>query len=410
MLGVVRRRPLVAVVETRTVRHRQLLYDRRGTALGSLDDDVIEVQGGERDGRRLRELVVDLDVALPQGQLVLDFLRDLGASTTGDLHADLVLAGRSADRVTPVGRSSSIGAVIVHSIASGLDRLIDHDTALRLESMDPEPHDIHQARVATRRLRSDLKTFSEFLDPVWLAHVRGDLRWLGAALGQLRDLDVLSDSLHAGARTVPAEGWMAIQSTMVDQRRRAAVDLRAAMASDRYLDLLDRLHAAAEDLPLLDRTPAGRDRRALAARPAARVLPGLVAAQWRSLRRKYRAAGASPSDHELHQLRIRAKQLRYAAEAASPVLGKAQRVATRAEKVQTVLGEFHDAVVAEEWLTRESAFLTPAGSYAAGRLAEQQVRRQRRRRSSWRGSWDELEGLDIRRRVGAERSGRPHGD
>lgn len=210
---------------------------------------------------------------------------------------------------------------------------------------------------------------------------------------------MLSENLHDGARKVAAEGWMVVQSALVEQRRRAAVDLRSAMASDRYLDLLDRLHAAAEDLPLLDRTSGGRDRHALAGRPAVRVLPGLVEAQWRSLRRKYRAAGDRPSDDELHQIRIRAKQLRYAAEAAAPVLGQLTVVANKAAALQTVLGEFHDAVVAEEWLSREAAFFTPAGSYAAGRLAERQVRRQRRRRSDWRRSWDQLDDREVRRRL-----------
>ena len=46
-----------------------------------------------------------------------------------------------------------------------------------------DPESVHQARVATRRLRSDLRTFEPFLDERFAAELRGELRWLGAELG-----------------------------------------------------------------------------------------------------------------------------------------------------------------------------------------------------------------------------------
>jgi CHAD domain len=81
------------------------------------------------------------------------------------------------------------------------------------------------------------------------------------------------------------------------------------------------------------------------------TLPGLVRGQWRSLRRRVRRAANNPSDKDLHQIRIGAKQLRYAAEAAAPEMGKrAKKTAKASEKLQTVLADHHDAVGATEWL------------------------------------------------------------
>ena len=80
-------------------------------------------------------------------------------------------------------------------------RLLRHDPGVRL-GIDIE--DVHQARVATRRLRSDLRTFQPLLDEAWADALRDELRWLGAELGRVRDAEVLRDRLRAAATTLPA--------------------------------------------------------------------------------------------------------------------------------------------------------------------------------------------------------------
>ena len=56
---------------------------------------------------------------------------------------------------------------------------------------DRDPEAVHQARVATRRLRSDLGTLHDFVDKQWSMQLRAELRWLGAELGGVRDVEVL---------------------------------------------------------------------------------------------------------------------------------------------------------------------------------------------------------------------------
>ena len=102
-------------------------------------------------------------------------------------------------------------------------------------------------------------------------------------------------------------------------------------------------------------------------------------------------AGPDPSPPQLHRIRIGAKQLRYAAEAAVPVIGKpARRTAAAAEALQTVLGEQHDAVGAEAWFRERALAASPAGVFAAGRLAADQQRRQLEYRGEWRTEWSAL--------------------
>ncbi len=58
---------------------------------------------------------------------------------------------------------------------------------------------VHQMRVATRRLRSDLRTFRDLIDPSWARPLRDDLRRLGCVLGEVRELDVLTSRLQEAA-------------------------------------------------------------------------------------------------------------------------------------------------------------------------------------------------------------------
>ena len=60
-----------------------------------------------------------------------------------------------------------------------------------------DPEGVHQARVATRRLRSHLRTFRKLLEPEWAEPLRDELGWLGDELGGVRDADVLLDRLKS---------------------------------------------------------------------------------------------------------------------------------------------------------------------------------------------------------------------
>ncbi len=395
--GIVGATVLGQVTELVTTRRRHLLRDAEKTACAELDDDMVTVVGGPGDGLRFRQLEVEL---APGGGSVLPAVVDrlLGAGARMNAEPKLARAlGRPAGPGDSAARRLThrdpLGKVIEASVADALGRILDHDYLLRADPSDPPPHAIHQVRVATRRLRSDLKTFRSALDPAWLDHTRAELKWLGGVLGDVRDRDVLFGHLtEAGRRHRHGHtddgGGAQLRAQLTTQRRAALRNLSAVLAGQRYLDLLDRLESAVRRLPTAAVVAGESDAETL----ATDVLPVLVGRQWKSLRRRVRKAGKDPSDDQLHRIRIGAKQLRYAAELAAPVVGKrARRTAKAAENLQTILGEHHDSVTAVRWLHDTAMRATPAAAYRAGQLSVDQERRQRTLRRQWPSAWGRVD-------------------
>src|SRR5262249_48089396 len=134
------------------------------------------------------------------------------------------------------------------------------------------------------------------------------------------------------------------------------------------------------------------------------TLVDVAAREWQKLRKTVKALPTKSSDADLHRVRIKAKRARYAAELVVPDVGHpAERFVDRVKKLQDVLGEHQDAVVAEGRLRELAAEVRSRRTgFVAGLLVERQhARRQtaraafaevwsevaRRGRKAWRGSW-----------------------
>ena len=280
----------------------------------------------------------------------------------------------------PLDRHATLGDLVEHALAGSVRRLVEHDHLVRLGD---DPEGVHQARVATRRLRSDLHTFAPVLDTSW-DDLRAELGWLGTLLGRVRDADVLVARLEERAALLseldrPCVG--VLTQRLRDGRSQDRGALLDAMASPRYSALLDRLGVVA-------RAPTvTRDRADLGARRETREL---ARRPWQTLRRAIRSLPAHPTDGQLHQVRKRAKHARYALEAITPVAAPSVRqLAERVSDLQDVLGEHHDAVVAASWLraVATTAVDDPHVAFAAGELAASFSRDALRRRGDWERSW-----------------------
>jgi CHAD domain-containing protein len=287
-----------------------------------------------------------------------------------------------------LGPEATAGDAVRRALTASTLRLLRHEEGVRIRR---DPEDVHQARVATRRLRSDLRTFAPLLDREWLDALRAELKWLAGELGPVRDAEVLRDRLVESARSLPepdqaaALALVAPLSAEVGGARR---HLLAAMRGKRYLDLLERLVEAARAPALLG----------TASTPAARAIPRLARRPWRRLRSAAAAADQGSPDEQLHDLRIRAKRCRYAAEAAAAVAGKQATIFARAvAELQDTLGELHDAVVAQAWLRKQAA--QAAGnesSFAAGELVALQQLAAAAARDEWPGVWARVRAKDMR--------------
>ena len=385
--GVARRSPLRPLVTLETSRRRFVLHGDGDEVLAELDDDLVLVVGGQRDGQRFRQVELELFTEEWDTREVIGRLETAGARVeqVPKLAKAAHFASESSFRPVIDGHAS-LALAVKSSLRSDVERLVGRDWRIRLAVPEPLPKDVHQARVATRRLRSNLKTFGAVLDPVWTQHVRGDLKWVGAALGDVRDADVLAEQLYDAPE--------ALQRRLAQQRKEAGRRLTQVLESERYVNLLDKLHAGSERLPL---APGAQWE---AEQPARAYLPSLVRSRWRAVRRQVRRAGADPSARDLHLIRIKSKQLRYAAEAAVPVVGSpAKRTALAAERVQTVLGQHHDAVAGDAWLRNEveegvgihqAGVPSAAVAFEAGRLAAEMQRNQRKAFQRWTRAWKEL--------------------
>jgi CHAD domain-containing protein len=374
------------VARLRTRRRRVELHDESGKALGDVTDDEVSVLKGGRVAARFRELEVDVDDAAPDplADAVVARLRAAGAGPPDPTPKIVRALGWRAleppdvSSIARLGPSPSAGDVVRGALEASVAQLIQHDPGVRLGD---DPEDVHQARVATRRLRSSLRTFKSLLEPEWVSSLRDDLRGLGRDLGEVRDTEVLLDRLRARAdqlRPDDQDAAKRLLNQLLERWDAARSELQDTLRSREYSELLDRLVDAAREPSLLPE----------AGEPAVTVLPPLVRKPWDKLRNAVDELEDDPPDESLHAVRIRAKRCRYAAETVAPVIGKEARAFARAIKdLQDVLGEHQDAVVAEQWLREVASKSEASETFIAGELASLERLDIERTRQAWPDVW-----------------------
>ena len=214
------------------------------------------------------------------------------------------------------------------------------------EAAGGDIHGVHQARVASRRLREAV--------PVLTAEVRGakpkkalrKIRRLTRALGTVRELDVtiqLLDELVA-KETLPRPALEAVRGRVVLARdaRRTAMLKRLDEVDKSKLD--HRLGAIGK---LLDESASEAWRNMLAARLVKRA---------KALAAAISDAGRLYAPEQLHQVRIAAKKLRYALELAADAGVKSASAPVRVVKrAQDTLGRLHDLQVLQSHVSDEQA-------------------------------------------------------
>jgi len=341
--------------------------------------DAVSVFQGRRVARRFEEIEVELvDGTSADLTTIVGRLRQAGAAGT-DLRPKLFQA---LDLPAPVPaarprRSAPAGEHVAAALRAQYAAIVRHHPGTRLGT---DPEELHQMRVATRRMRAILRAARPLLDPEWVRSLRAELGWLGGALGPVRDLDVLLDHLRADAHLLGGADERAFLGLLRALEAEHAADraaLLAALGEPRFVALIERLDAETNAPPL---QPGGESLQALAAR------------EFRRLRKAVRALGDDPPDADLHAARIAVKRARYAAELAERSVGRAAAAVIRdAKLLQDVLGDHQDAHVADE---RIRALVKPRTSVsqalAAGRVIERQHERRRVARAAYPEAWRTL--------------------
>lgn len=268
--------------------------------------------------------------------------RDLGHNDQPILHPGVAVRTGGAALVPRSAGTDTTGGVFQRLFHTAAQRILEHEPGVR----EGDAHSIHQMRAGVRRLRALLKTFQPVLDPSWLAFHQGELKWLAANLGAVRDRDVLLERLEQVMRQ--DDRLLAIAREHLQREREAGIlELLRSLESPRAA-AIRRWLVAPEILS---------QETALA--PARAALPRLLARQWKRLKRRMRAMPRhGPIDTTHHEARKQAKVVRYAAEALTEALPKrparrARRMARRMADLQTALGALQDHRMACDWLAHD---------------------------------------------------------
>ena len=217
-------------------------------------------------------------------------------------------------------------------------------------AVDADPEVLHKLRVAIRRLRALLQAARPFLADESSESLRAELRELGNSVGPARDADVFLAYLRDANLDGDGdqEALAQVVTRVEDVRRETYAAARAALDAPAFARLMEELGAFSSSVVVRDASKSE-----------------LIDPEARKLRKAVRDLTTNDG---LHRARIKAKRVRYAAEAAG-----VKGVVTRAKKLQDVLGEHQDAVVAEERLRELSE---PATALVIGRLIERQEARR----------------------------------
>jgi CHAD domain-containing protein len=205
---------------------------------------------------------------------------------------------------------------------------------------------LHKMRVASRRLRTALRVFRRSFRKKDRKHLAAELEWIGARLGDVRDLDVHELDVAKWRERLgedPAAGWDMLAERLAARRAVAQARLIAALDNHRWPALCERASA----------TFASGDRDGKAIWMVAPALVGRRVERFSAGVEQFRRSH-SPAD--AHRLRILGKRLRYAAEFLEPLLSDETRAQLqRLSDFQDTLGELQDTVQAGAFVKAQTA-------------------------------------------------------
>lgn len=367
-------RPLQELFSARTHRERHLLLEAESDlplAELDLDETVIE----SPDGKRHQLVRIELECLNAHPAVLAPLVEQLRASAhlipaaLSKFRAGLDVAGLSASLPSALPRreiaaNQPFAQAQLAILGRYFEDLFNQEPAARLGSVGA----VHDLRTAAHHLDTLVKAFSAH-GPRWATRSRKAIRSLICALGRVRDCDVQI-------------AWLDGQTASDSEAPLELEAIRERLQAERA-----EVHAAlntALDTPETQAWIAGW-RRELAQPDAgastgpttATVARDLIRKLFRKLRKRgSRIDGASTAE-DLHEVRIRAKRLRYVLEAFAGLYGRAgARYLAALAKLQDLSGAYHDANVRSERLGKmaRDPTLPRVACFALGQLAARGAR------------------------------------
>ena len=356
----------------------------RGAAIGELALDEAKISGDGEAPTRLSRIEVEVasDAAPRDGvEEFVDGLRDdLGLRPTeaSKFRTGLATAGLSPVvapdlGTTQIDASLSAGEVAFAVLRRHFAVMLAHEPGVRLGE---DPEDLHDMRVATRRLRATLKLYSDAL-PKRAERYERDLRYVASALGEVRDLDVHLERLAEEASKngeVREEVVALLEERRVGARRR----MLETLDSNRYERLVSNF--------------TGTLRRGRSPSPTNSILedaPVLVRRRYKRVRKDVEALTEDSPPEDFHDLRKKGKRLRYALEPLQEIYGKpAKKMVKLLKTIQDDLGDHQDLIVAARLMEElgVAGDLPPRAVFSTGSMAGRYSRDAAEMRASFLGS------------------------
>lgn len=386
--------PLQPVFSTEVRRHRRLL------ALPGGDVEIAFDQGQIRaDGRT--GLISEIELELKRGEpaviydlaLRMSELARLRPSICSKAERGFLLclgtppAVPKAPRVR-LAKDVSLDDAFAQILEANLYHLFASQPVAE-DGRDPEG--VHQVRVALRRLRSTLTLLSKLSPSKALDGLRADAKWLASNLNDARNWDVflLSTVPRIARACSTVDGFDTLQSTGKPYRDSAYDKARSTLAKPRSCHFQIALGAWIEHRGWRHDVPETES--AVLAEPASLFAPNILARLHRKVIKQGRHFKTLKRE-ELHQLRLRLKKLRYAADFFLPLFDDkkaTRRYARQLARLQDHLGTFNDTAVTAELMTvlttdAERRIAEQAIGAVAGWLARDQTGRETDLLKAWR--------------------------
>jgi CHAD domain-containing protein len=289
--------------------------------------------------------------------------------------------GRGAASAGPSAQQLALAELRQH-----LTDWITHEPGVR-RGRDPE--ELHQLRVAVRRIDATLGVFKHQI-PARLVHARKTAKGVLRGLGAARDFDVQLAELRHYCAELPAEERAAaapLKAWLEEARLAARTRMLGMLDSEATRHWLETLNLASASFAAATDPPAVQ---------AVAVIPQRVRGRFRKLKRAVGRLDARSTLADHHAVRRRAKQLRYAIECGASLFGKpAEDMLKALRRLQNELGAHQDADMSKTRLAElaaSGADLPPATLFLMGRIAEHHLTETRQARKSLERAWRKVGG------------------
>jgi CHAD domain-containing protein len=344
----------------------------------ALDATEIRLNNGEEPAR-LSRVEVEVEESSAEVSGFVEDMRlalELEPTTASKYEAGLYAAALSPDGDQDLGPddvdpSMSAGEVAFAILRKQFAAMRAHEPGTRLGE---DPEELHDMRVATRRMRAALKLFSGAL-PEQADFYRNELKWVAGALGEVRDLDVQIEQLEtlSSEQEEDSDAFGEVVGALEKRRVEARERMLQALDSDRY----DRFVPSYAGM--LRRSPEEEEHdEGVANEPIVVVAPDLVSRRYKKWRKAGKDLSEGSPPEEYHEFRKEGKRLRYTLEFLKDVYGEKPTMGLikPLKELQDGLGRHQDLIVAADLLgnvAAEARRLSSRTAFAMGALSERHL-------------------------------------